>query len=314
MKKRNRAGGGDDSGAWLNTYADMVTLLLTFFVVLLSMSNTDEQKFNAFVQSFSSLPQEVIEQIISSDAKEEDPEGEMVVQDSQLSDLFNSLQEYVEENNRNEDIQMIMVDDVVYIRFSSSVFFNPDQYTLREDSLEVLDVVGSGLKEYEESIRMINVLGFTATVQDGEYWMLSAERAAVVASRFNFTHDFPNNKLTVIGYGNQYPVASNDSEEGMRQNRRVELIVAGIGSPEDFNMTEFLGEYYNSELFPQHGSTEDLLAGVDETLGAEPQVDTPEVDATDVVEGDVPDTPEADTQVADTPEDVDVVDTPDGET
>ncbi|NLC79447.1 MAG: hypothetical protein GX683_06965, partial [Ruminococcaceae bacterium] len=89
------------SGTWLNTYADMVTLLLTFFAVLISMSAVDQDKFNAFIKSFSSLPPEVIEEIINGGPddegiKEGEP-GEEVV--TEMQELFKYIKAYVEEND-----------------------------------------------------------------------------------------------------------------------------------------------------------------------------------------------------------------------
>ena len=60
-RQRKSSGGGGGGQAWLNTYADMVTLLLCFFVLMISMSTINEEKFNAFLESFQNIDKEVIE-------------------------------------------------------------------------------------------------------------------------------------------------------------------------------------------------------------------------------------------------------------
>ena len=247
-KQRPSASGS----TWLNTYADMVTLLLTFFVVLLSMSSTDEAKFNAFIESFSTSPKETID--IISGKSDVDMEME---EPGSLDELYFDLKEYIEENEQEDFVEIYKIDDVVYIRFSSAMFFKPDQYVLLDGSIPTLDFVGAGLKERQEDIRMINVLGFTATVDNGSYWMLSAERAAAVAIHFNYESGLDSSKITVLGYGNQYPVAENDTEEGRKKNRRVELVVVGNESAEGFDITDALGQFYNKDTYPVEGSGAD---------------------------------------------------------
>lgn len=251
MKRRNQEEGGGDS--WLNTYADMVTLLLTFFAVLLSMSTTDEMKFNAFIQSFSSLPHDVIEEIINSSNSKEEGDGEVVIS-TDMDELYQSLKNYVEENDQGAAVEITKVGEVIYIRFSSFLFFEPDEYVLRQSSIPVLSFIGQGLIDHEEKIRMVNVLGFTATIENGTYWLLSGERSAVVASFFNYDCGFPDNKLTVIGYGNQYPIAPNDSEENRKKNRRVELVIVGTENEEDFDLDDALKDLYNTNYYPTEGS------------------------------------------------------------
>ena len=51
MSRRKKGGGGEDCGSWMDTYGDMVTLLLCFFVMLYSMSSLDQQKWEIFVKS-----------------------------------------------------------------------------------------------------------------------------------------------------------------------------------------------------------------------------------------------------------------------
>lgn len=253
-KKRGGEEGGGDS--WLNTYADMVTLLLTFFAVLLSMSNTDEAKFNAFIKSFSSLPQSVIDEITSNASTGEDPG---IVAVTNIQALYDALTEYVQQNNQSDFVQISKVDDIIYIRFSSMLLFEPDKYILRKDSLPTLDFIGNALKKYEDIIKMVNVIGHTATVQDGTYWMLSGERAAVVATHFNFKCGFNPQKLTVVGYGNQYPIAPNDTEENMKENRRVELIIIGSDSMVEFDISDILSQFYDSSAYPTSGSPSEVL-------------------------------------------------------
>ena len=65
-RKRNSSGGGGGGQAWLNTYADMVTLLLTFFVLMISMSVIDQEKFNAFLESFQNIDKEVLEEYLDA--------------------------------------------------------------------------------------------------------------------------------------------------------------------------------------------------------------------------------------------------------
>lgn len=261
-KKRGGDEGGGDS--WLNTYADMVTLLLTFFAVLLSMSNTDEQKFNAFIRSFTNMPQSQVEEILGAfgDATEGDilavnPGMEQPPED--LGMLFESLKQYVEENNQTDAVEVSKNGDVIYIRFNSALFFEPDRYTLLQSSLPTLDFIGEGLKRHEDQIKMINVIGHTATVQNGNYWMLSGERAATVVSYLNYQKGVDPKKLLVMGYGNQYPVAGNETEDGRKQNRRVEMIIIGKDSEANFNVYDALGDYYDNTNYPTTGDTDDIL-------------------------------------------------------
>ena len=255
MSKRARGdgGGGND---WLNTYADMVTLLLTFFVLMLSMSTVNEEKFNAFIKSISTLPEDVIQQIVGSGALTGDPIESEEFTESETSagsidELYEKLKEYVDGSDQSGAVEISKVEDIIYIRFSSALFFKPDQYELLESSYETLSFIGEGLKQDEEQIRMINICGHTASTGDENYkvnsWILSGERAASVARYFDDAIGIDPRKMMVLGYGKEYPVVDNDSEENRAQNRRVELIIVGQKSAVDFNAYSFLGDVYSQQ-------------------------------------------------------------------
>ena len=263
-RQRNapESGGG---GTWLNTYADMVTLLLCFFVLMISMSTINEEKFNAFLESFQNIDKEVLEEIIQGSAigGGEGTGNNQDIDEAPMDTLFEKLEQYVEENNMQSSVSIAKVEDVIYVRFDSAVFFKANEYTLRDDAYEVLEFIGDGLKEYEEEIKVINIMGHTANPayeQDPERtWRLSGERAAVVANYFELNKKIDNMKLVTLGYGDNFPVASNATEEGMRKNRRVELVIIGKDSNINTNIYDALAELYNNDEYPKEGDVNEIL-------------------------------------------------------
>lgn len=265
MARQRKAPEGGGGQAWLNTYADMVTLLLCFFVLMISMSVIDQEKFNAFLESFQNIDKEVLEEIIQGTAVG-GGDGSGNSQDTTeaaMDTLFEKLEEYIEENKMESSVSIAKIEDVIYVRFDSAIFFKANEYTLRDDAYEVLDFIGDGLKEYEKEIKLINICGHTANPaveQDPERtWRLSGERAAVVANYFELNKKIDNMKITVLGYGDNFPVESNDTEEGMRKNRRVELVIIGKNSNVNTNIYDALEQLYNSDEYPKEGNVNDVL-------------------------------------------------------
>ncbi len=288
-----RKKGGDSGGgsAWLNTYADMVTLLLAFFAVLLSMSTTDEAKFNAFIESFSNLPQEVIDEI-TGNAEEEQP-GDTVSIQVEFDELYKQLSDYVEESGLEASIDIMKIDDIIYIRFDDAIFFLPNQYVLRPDSIPIINEIGNAINSYEENVRMINVLGFTATIEDetAVYHMLSAQRAGAVTTNFQVNSGIDPEKLVIMGYGNKFPIAPNDTEENMAKNRRVELIIVSEAADENVNIDEALQDFYDQNQYPAQGTENDaILPSTDSTTDSVVEDD---------VSGNADDTTEADDGIDD---------------
>ncbi len=234
--------------AWLNTYADMITLILVFFILLYSMSTIDQEKFRLLVKAFTADP-ETIEQIrLMESENEEDAgqpdaeqggiDGDLIAADIEdLEDLYQHLKKYVQENQLEEAVQVEKGEDMVFVRFMSNLFFEADRAVLKSGGKEILNYVGEALGQVEPQIKFIRIDGHTAEAGRGTNTVdnreLSTDRANAVLKYLEELYIKEPSKLMAVGYGLYRPVAPNDSEANRAKNRRVEILVAKTDSVQD---------------------------------------------------------------------------------
>ena len=245
MKKRNKGGGG---ASWMDTYGDMVTLLLCFFVLLYSMSTISEDKWKALVQSFNpnAVPTMMDPQGNDGPSADEQQvedgenlqlgEDKILEQekiDSSIEKLFQDLKAYVMEAGLAESISVTKGDGYVFISFTDAVFFDGDSYDLRDDGKNILDDVGEIIGSAGSAIDELRVLGHTAQAYVDKAnnvtvdRFLASNRATVVLVYLQQMGILDPARMISMGFGQWRPVASNDSAENRAKNRRVELIVTG---------------------------------------------------------------------------------------
>ncbi len=252
MKKRNS--GGEGGGAnWMDTYGDMVTLLLCFFVLLYSMSTVDENKWKALVQSFNpnATPTETEieagdehgpfadpneDNAGTTDPAEADKEAKQEEIDQAMEMLYQTLMQYKEESGIN--VEITKGDGGVFLSLRDTVFFDGEEATLLPAGQKILTDLAPILNKAAPYIDQIKVLGHTAQANNWANdidwdWELSSRRASVVVAELH--HLFADMEdgaldpgcLTVEAHGQHWPVAGNDTAEGMAQNRRVEMVIMG---------------------------------------------------------------------------------------
>ena len=263
---------GDSGDTWLNTYADMVTLLLTFFVVMLSMSVIESEKFDILVKSLTPGTERGVALPGDAEVYIERPP----IEGKSMDTLYEMIQTYVLENQMESAMSVSKVEDIVYIRFSSAMLFEPDRYTMLQSSRPLVGFVGEVLKLYEDSIKTINICGHTARTgrinSDVSDWRLSGERAATVAMFFEDESEIDKNKMITFGYGDNYPIADNETEDGRSQNRRVELVVVGVDSLANFDVYGVLSDITEGDGFASSGSAQDILTPGGPAVLGEPAV------------------------------------------
>lgn len=249
----------------MDTYGDMVTLLLCFFVLLYSMSTLDQQKWQMLVQSFNPDAIEDATNAMGNNGPNADPSGgEGYLQsqeqvDLKMNELYQALQNYVAAQGAQNSISVTQGDGYVFISFNDAIFFDGDSYVLRDSGMDVLNEVGKVLAKARDSIDEVRVLGHTAqSSPDKENNVtadrfLASNRATVVLVYLQEQNVLDAAKLVSVGYGQWRPVAGNNSPEERAQNRRVELIVTGLDLSN--SVGDSIAQYYSERQTEDPGVT-----------------------------------------------------------
>ncbi len=236
MLKRNKKQPGGAN--WQDTYGDMVTLLLCFFVMLYSMSTMSEENYKNLVLSFNPEALQTLEAVTGIGGSEQGGPGtgSGLTQediDANMESLYGALVAYTEQSGMQNSISVTEGDGRVYVTFNQSVFFDGDEWELRPESIPILQSVADMLSEVSDSIDEVRMLGHTAQKRPDSPndpvvdRVLSAERAANALAYIQEHSTLDPARLISEGYGQWRPIASNDTAEGRAQNRRVEMIVSG---------------------------------------------------------------------------------------
>ncbi|SHI05399.1 OmpA family protein [Clostridium intestinale] len=213
--------------AWLATYGDMVTLVLTFFVLMYSFSSVNEQKLKDISIALTDLlgggttgksildgGNGVLEEVV--------PEGGDVE-----GSTFSKVSEFLESNGL-EDIAQIKTDDRgVIIELNDKILFESGKSELIPESREVLDKI-SGLLATLDNTFIVE--GHTDNVPIDTYkfndnWDLSSSRANSVIRYFTKVKGLDFKKFNSAAYGEFKPLVDNSTEENRAKNRRVNILI-----------------------------------------------------------------------------------------
>lgn len=256
MAKR-RPSQEEEGGSWMDTYGDMITLVLTFFVLLYSMSSMDSSKWQYIAEAFSKGKISNTEvQVVGEPKPENDPtavyddtvpEVEEYDEIVDFEDFFMYLKEVIVTNNLQESVSVEMSNTGVYMRFRDNIFFAGDSDVLLDEGKYILDIISDGIRSVNERIHAIKVSGHTAGAANSDVneWTLSSGRATSVINYMLSLDACDPDKFSAAGYGKYRPVDDNDTEEGRRQNRRVEIVF--IRNDVDFTNPEVIQELFNME-------------------------------------------------------------------
>ncbi|NBH33094.1 flagellar motor protein [Clostridiaceae bacterium] len=258
MSRRKKGGGGEDCGSWMDTYGDMVTLLLCFFVMLYSMSSLDQQKWEIFVKSIFPNSNEDQQIAINENLLEGefDVSGNLQMEDEiemdELDKLWITLQEKLQQNQMADGVSMNKGEGYAFISFENHAFFAGNSSQLTTEACKVLDIFCEAIAPQADSFSQIEIMGHTAKVSSAEEYnartdrLLSSMRAAEVAAYIQSKDIIDASKLIGISYGQYRPVDTSSTSEGIAKNRRVEFLIIDNGA-DIKTMNDFYNEVNGGE-------------------------------------------------------------------
>ncbi|MGD9662372.1 MAG: OmpA family protein [Porticoccaceae bacterium] len=145
--------------------------------------------------------------------------GVGVYMDKQETELRNRLQ--------GSGVRVVREGDTIRLVMPSSITFGVDQDQVKSDFYQTLESVALVLKEYNKT--NIRIVGHTDATGSDSYNQALSERRADSVGRYLIAQGVASGRVWTSGYGERYPVASNDSESGRQANRRVELELVPTG-------------------------------------------------------------------------------------
>ncbi len=218
---------------WMTTFSDLMSLLMCFFVLLLSFSEMDVAKFKEVAgslrQAFGVQREEVVFDI---------PKGlDIVSREFQVrftvEELLERLKSAVKLELIKGEIQIESLEDRVVLRMKDRLIFAPGSARLTPQAKLVLDALGEVFKLFDGEIV---VAGHTddTPVRGGRYrsnWELSAARAVSVLEYLLKKGYVLPEQVSAVGYGPSRPLYPNDTPEHRAANRRVEIILLQKKAP-----------------------------------------------------------------------------------
>ena len=258
MKRREKK--KFEGGSWMDTYGDMVTLLLCFFVLLYSISSVDTVKWQNLVKSLNPDADKVSRLVTDDNIPpgeqdvpggsdlEENSEKERI--DEEFDNLYDKLEKIAAESDG--EVMVVKCADFVFVMFRDRIFFDGDSWVLREEGKKVIDRVARIIKPSRDSIKEVQIMGHTTQALPNKKnpiesdRTLSSMRSAVVTIYLQEEGVIEASKLVNLGYGQHHPVASFKTEKQRSMNRRVEFMISKTGGTIK-SIEDYYGQIYGNK-------------------------------------------------------------------
>lgn len=216
----------DNPDRWLLTYADLITLLLAFFIVMYSMSRIDAKKFGEVSQALQGVLKGGTS-VLRIKGQESINSGHGIMKIGNLKMLQSQIHQQIEKIGRKGDIVTEVNERGLIIHIMESAMFDEAKAELKPRAIEILNLVAADVIDLPNHIR---IEGHTDdrpinSTQFPSNWELSTARATRVVRFFIDNHDFPPDKIAAVGFASYRPYIPNTGIENRARNRRVDIVI-----------------------------------------------------------------------------------------
>jgi chemotaxis protein MotB len=243
MSRRERGGhgggghGGGGGERWLLTYADLITLLVAFFIVMFAASRADLDKFQAISVSLKKAfnPGAFDAGGIGSGFLDSGSTGgELLVpftdlppQQQDFLKISAAMTSFADDNGLAELIGVNTSNEGIVISLSGMLLFDSGSAYLRPEAARALLTIAEILRPMANKVR---VEGHTDVIPPSDpafptNWELSSARAIAVLRQLADEGRVPADRLSMVGYGEFKPIADSDTRQGRAVNRRVDIAI-----------------------------------------------------------------------------------------
>lgn len=209
----------------MTTFADMITLLLTFFVLLFTIAEMDLKKYTEIMKSIrkefgATAAPALGVKTESATLPPVAPPKEAAKQ------IIKDLEKLVSDKNLQEDVEVLNTKRGVLLRVKEKMLFTTGEAELSPASYPVLDEL---LDITGKSSYLVSIEGHTDAqpVRGGVYhsnWELSTARAIAVLNYFKDKKKIDTKKIRIVGYADSQPLDQDDTPQARARNRRVEFV------------------------------------------------------------------------------------------
>ena len=207
---------------WMATFSDLVTLLLTFFVLLLSLANFEKVKME---QAFGILDGSsgIMTQPYSTPMSEENIVSRVSLRESITKteeQVESQIKSMMQSNNIENMVSVVKTDKGLSVRILDSALFRQGSAELAPGAIPILEKI---LNIVKDSPYYLNIEGHTDNTGNPDFnWTLSTNRALSVLKYFT-SQGFDPVRLSASGYGQYHPILPNLNAKNESMNRRVEI-------------------------------------------------------------------------------------------
>jgi len=232
MAKRKSKEEAADTMKWMVTFSDLITLLLTFFVLLLTMCSLEAGKVEQFQAACSEAMgvllegkySEVEDRIITSSKRRID---EQALKMENILKQFSGIKTMLISEDKGGKLKFKDLERGLSIVMKNDLLFNSGKSEINPEGISVLRDIGSKFGKFEGKVI---VEGHTDNVSINtekfpSNWELSISRAVNIVRFLAEEAGVKPIKMSAMGYADTKPVVSNDTPENRRRNRRVEIIL-----------------------------------------------------------------------------------------